>query len=557
MVRRVFGLVYKEVRGLHQAAYVLALFTLVSQLLALFRDRLLANQFGAGEVLDIYYSAFRVPDLLFVLFASTLSVYVLIPFVASAKSVAGTKSASALLSQIATVFLLFYSVAALILIVLAPFFVPLLFPGIADVATLVSLVQILLLQPFFLGLSSLFGVVTQLAHRFVLYALSPLLYNIGIIFGIIVLYPLMGLSGIAAGVVLGAVAHCAIQLPLVLKHELRFSLTHTIEWRRLREVFVVSIPRAFTLSINQVVLLSLVSLAGTLTIGSVSVFQFAFNLQSVPLAIIGASYSVAAFPALAQLFAEKKTQEFSAYVITALRHIIFWSVPVIVLCVILRAQIVRVILGSGAFDWEDTRLTAAVFAVFIVALVAHSFNLLLVRTYYASGNTRIPLLVSMFGGLLAVGAAHLITSLYTVQTEVAIAIATWLRVADVAGTEVLMIALAYSSALLLQAIVLFALAQRHFTLPARALGNKIAQALFASALGGVACYAALQFFVDGLNTQTFLGIFLQGSLAGLFGVTGVVLGYMVVGSCELQEVRSAINKRIFKVDVIAPQKDII
>ena len=156
MVRNVLEVVYKEVRGLHQAAYILAVFTLGSQLLALVRDRLLAGQFGAGIELDLYYTAFRVPDLLYVLFASTLSVYVLIPFVAD--RIKGTDSSAArnLLSQIFTLFLIGYTGLAFVLAVLAPWYVQLLFPGFSGhEGELVLLMRVLLLQPLFLGISSL------------------------------------------------------------------------------------------------------------------------------------------------------------------------------------------------------------------------------------------------------------------------------------------------------------------------------------------------------------------------------------------------------------------
>jgi len=422
---------------------------------------------------------------------------------------------------------------------------------------LTLLVQILLLQPFFLGLSSLFGVVTQLSHRFVLYALSPLVYNVGIIFGIFFLYPLFGLAGIAFGVVLGAIAHCAIQWPLVRRSNLRFGFSTRVNWPRIRRVLYTSIPRACTLSLNQIVLLVLVSIAGTLTAGSVSVMQFALNLQAVPLAIIGASYSVAAFPRLAQLFAEDKKELFAQYIMTALRHIIFWSVPVIVLCIVLRAQLVRVILGSGSFNWEDTRLTAAVFAVFIVALLAHGINLLLVRAFYAGGNTRIPLYASLVGATIAISAAYAFTTWYSINSSVATWIAAQLRVTDVAGTEVIFIALAYTIALILQSCLLFWWAKRSFLLPTMHLNTQLQNACVAALFGGVAAYAALQFFVVGVNTQAFLGIFLQGLLAGIFGIIGVILGYSVMGSNELREVSQAINKRIFKTNVVAPQSDIL
>ena len=156
MMVKMFRIVYREISGLHQAVYILALFTIGSQLLALIRDRLLAHKFGAGAELDIYYAAFQIPDLLFVLFASTLSVYVLIPFVSARLDNSDAVAAKLLLSRIFSLFLLTYTVIALVLLFLAPYLVPILFPGFAEHnETLTLLVRILLLQPLFLGLSSL------------------------------------------------------------------------------------------------------------------------------------------------------------------------------------------------------------------------------------------------------------------------------------------------------------------------------------------------------------------------------------------------------------------
>jgi putative peptidoglycan lipid II flippase len=188
MVQQVMNTVYREIRGLHQAAYILAAFTVGSQLLALIRDRVLAHQFGAGPELDLYYTAFRIPDVLYVLFASTLSVYVLIPFV-SKRLETGADAARAFLSQFLTLFIVFYGLVAAIAIICAPTVAHFFFPGFTgSESTLVLLIRILLLQPLLLGISSLFGVVTQLEHRFILYAISPLLYNLGIIIGAVLFY---------------------------------------------------------------------------------------------------------------------------------------------------------------------------------------------------------------------------------------------------------------------------------------------------------------------------------------------------------------------------------
>lgn len=556
MVRRVLNLVYKEVRGLHQAAYVLALFAFGSQLLALVRDRLLAHQFGAGIELDIYYAAFRIPDLLFVLFASTLSVYVLIPFVARAKNT-GKQSGSEVLSQVFTMFLLAYSLLAGVAFVFAPTLSTWLFPELSTDSELVTLMRVLLLQPLFLGISSLFGVVTQLGHRFVLYALSPLIYNLGIIFGIVVLEPVFGLSGLAYGVVLGAIGHMTIQLPLVMNSPLRFSITRQLSWQTLKGIFAVSVPRAITLSLNQLVLLVLVSIASTLAVGSVSVFQFAYNLQSVPLAVIGVSYSVAAFPILAELFAANKIDSFRVHITTALRHVIFWALPVIALIVVLRAQVVRVVLGSGEFDWSDTRLTAAILALLAVSLVFQAINLLIVRAFYAGGYTRTPLLASLAGAVVTVLAAYSLIALLSPLSSQFMQFVDLMRVDSVVGAEVLILAISYSLGVTLQTALLLWFVTKTYTLDLAWLPAHTAKSLAAALVAGVVAYSTLQFVVGGINDSTLIGIFIQGLFGGLAGISGAVVTYKVLRSQELTEVIQAFQKRLFKTDVLAPVKDII
>jgi putative peptidoglycan lipid II flippase len=558
MVRRVLNLVYQEVRGLHQAAYVLAFFAFSSQLLALVRDRMLAHQFGAGHELDLYFAAFRVPDLMYVLFASTLSVYVLIPFVAKARENHDDDvKARHLLSQVFTLFLCAYVFLALLLVVFAPVIVDLLFSDLGDRSTLVLLLRILLLQPLFLGISSLFGVVTQLGHRFILYALSPLLYNLGIIFGIAVLEPVMGLSGLAWGVVLGAIGHMAIQLPFVQKSSLQFMFTSRMVWTEIWDILFISIPRAFTLSLNQLVILMLASMASEMAVGSVSVYQFAHSLQSVPLAIIGVSYSVAAFPILVELCAKQQYDTFNARIITTIRHIIFWALPTVALILVIRAQLVRVVLGSGAFDWSDTRLTAAVLALLVISLLAQAMILLSVRAFYAGGQTRIPFYASIAGSGIAIASAFSLLHVYETSELFRMTLTTLMRVDNVPGSEVLVLALGYSIGVLIQSLFLFVMLVRTYRISLSWLPMHVLRSLFAAVAGAFSAYAALNFVVAGINPDTFIGIFIQGSVAGVMGILGVVLTYAALNSPELTEIIQSFHKRLFKTDVLAPQEDII
>lgn len=558
MVTRVLNLLYKEVRGLHQAAYVLALFTLASQILAIVRDRILAHEFGAGYELDLYYAAFRIPDLLFVLFASVLSVYVLLPFVVRFES-NQEGSGRVVLAQLFSLFLGCYVMMAGIVCLFAPQIVTYAFPGFAPEAyeEIALLLRILLLQPMLLGISSLFGVVTQLHHRFVIYALSPLLYNIGIIIGVIVFYPLFGISGLAWGVVLGALGHVLVQWPLVLRSNLSFGLVWRLDWSLIFSIAKVALPRALTLSFGQLQMLGFVMLASMMTVGSVAVLHLAYNLQSVPLAIVGMSYSVAAFPVLADMLAKKEEQKFVSYVTTALRHIIFWAIPITALVIVLRAQIVRVLLGSGSFNWDDTRLVAAALAIFVLTLVGQAVLLLLVRAFYAGGLTKVPLVVTGIGTVIGGAGAYVLTELFLQSHEFAVLMTSLLRLTDVAGVEILMIPLGFLIGIAIEALLMLVLFSRRFNMPVQQIGVSFGRALVAGVFGSIVAYLALAFVVEGVNQEKFIGIFIQGITGGLFGVCGVVATYFVLRSPELHEISRSFKARIWKTDVVAPQPDIL
>ena len=397
-----------EVRGLQSAAYVLAIFALFSSLLGLLRERIFAHTFGADITLDLYNAAFSIPDLLLVLIGALVSVYVLIPELARRNDALQRDY----IDTIAIGFSFLSIVACGIAAIFAPFVLERLFPELASAGhlpALVALTRVLLLQPIFLGISNIFAAITQSRRRYFLYAISPLLYNLGIIFGAVALYPRFGILGLALGVVAGAFLHAAIQAPSIIADGFFRRAPRFEGMRTLLSTVMISLPRAFTLSMNQVAFIGLKALAGMLSTGSIATFMYAYNLQAVPLAIIGASYSVAAFPGLAAALAKGERTHFIEYVSVAARYVVFWSLPAIALIIVLRAHIVRVILGSGAFDWTDTRLTAAAFALFSISLVAQGLTLLIVRAYYAAGRSFVPFFVSSLVAVLtvALGAASI------------------------------------------------------------------------------------------------------------------------------------------------------
>ena len=531
-----------EVRGLQKVVYVLAACALLSSILALVRDRLLAAAFGASTTLDLYYAAFRIPDLIFVGIGALVSVYILIPELVRRSDDEQRKY----IDTIIVGFLILSVVSAAVAALFAPFFLARLFPQFTlegHLPQLVTLTRIILLQPLLLGFSNILAAITQSRQRYILYAVSPLLYNLGIIFGVVVLYPLWGASGLVWGVVAGAGLHASVQVPAVIRDGFLRRLPQLWDWGALLRTSSVSVPRALALSMNQITFLGLAALAGSLTSGSIAIFMFSYNLQAVPLSIIGASYSVAAFPTLALALSKGQREEFIAHIAQAARYVFFWSLPVIALIIVLRAHIVRVILGSGAFDWTDTRLTAAALALLALSLAAQSVTLLIVRGYYAAGRTFVPFIVSLGMMVGTLGLATFFVSVVHNETLLR-AMQILLRVEDLQGTAVLTLVFAFSLLSIIGAVVLIFHFEYRFqgflSRIIRALGESIVAAFAA----GVGAYIILIVVGPLTFASTTLSILSRGILAGAFGTLMAGIAYYLAGSREFNETLEAVRGHI-------------
>ncbi|MFZ3043928.1 MAG: lipid II flippase MurJ [Minisyncoccia bacterium] len=528
------------VRGLHQAAYLLAALTLVSQALALLRDRTFAHTFGAGQVLDLYYAAFRVPDLVFALVSSLVSAYVLIPRITGMDR----ESTRKLLSESAT---FLFGVGGAICVVLAifmPQFLAFLYPSFASSsyqAEFILLARILLLQPILLGLSGVIASVTQVHRRFVLFALSPVLYNLGIILGAVFLYPRWGLPGIGIGVVIGSVAYLAINIPVIIGAGVvpRFRFPR---FALMMPVVRDSIPRSLALGMGSITALVLTAFASRIGTGAVSVFTLASNLEAVPLSLIGSSYAVAAFPALSEASALERREEFTRILSASARHIILWSVVAVGLIAVLRAHIVRVILGTGAFDWNATRLTAALLAILAVGLVAQGLVLLFSRALYAVRQSWRPLVYQTIGGVLTV--LLVIAFLAMPATDMPASLAALLKVGDVHGTGILLIALAATLGQIFLAILSLVALRSVSPGLSCTLTRPLVDGCVAALAGGAAAYTVLVFEGGIAPLTTLASVLIQGFVAGVVGLVAAALALFFVENEEFRIVTNALGKLI-------------
>lgn len=574
MVSKFFKLLNRDIVSMNQAALVLAIFSFLSQICGLFRDRLLATLVGPSMALDTYYAAFRVPDFVYNSFGILFSVTVLIPFIAhymeQEKTGEGKASLQKFLNSIFTVYVLGMTAVCAILLVAMPWITRLVAPGFTGVAhsTVVLYSRIMLLSPFLFGLSSLLSSFAQVQKKFLSFAIAPLFYNLGILLGIIVLRPLWGMVGVVVGVVCGALLYFLVQVPTLVSLGAIPRLQLSIDWQAIKKVIQASLPRTLGSSLTNITFIMITAIASLLSVGSISVFQFSYNIENTPLLIVGVSYAVAAFPAMSKFFAEGKKQEFTNVLYQATRSIFFLAVPASFLIIVLRAHVVRILLGAGVFSWNDTRLVAATVAVFSVSVVAQAMILLLVRAFYAIGNTRKPLLINIAALCVTASAAVLLLGAYNLSPLFRDFTGDLLRIDGVTGTSVVMLAAAFSVGQLFNAIILWnvfhrtfakihiahdEMAEKNTTTLFRPLAHMVAAGIIAAA----ASYAMLLLLGPNVDQRSFVGIVWQAVGAGIVGSIAYAGVLLLCGNQDIVAfVQTAKSKFWKQSPVVQEQQDL-
>ena len=559
MVRDFLAFLNKRTDDLHHAAYLLGFFAILSQVTAFFRDRLLAHVFGASAALDTYYAAFRIPDFLFVTVASVVSLSVIVPFIIEREKL-GKEEVRKFVDDIFSFFAFLIIIVCGAVFFLIPSLSGILFKGFSgtELANVILLSRIFLLSPIFLGFSNLLGSLTQAYNRFLSYAFAPVIYNAGIIFGTVFLAPRMGVMGVAWGVALGSLLHMSIQIPYVMYMGLLPRFKPFFDWSSIKRVVTLSFPRTLTLSINHIATIFLVSLASLMTTGSISIYTFSLNIASVPLSIIGVSYSLAAFPTLSRHFSDKNIKAFVDQMATTTRHIIFWSLPLTALFIVLRAQIVRTLLGSGQFNWNDTRMTAAALALFMLSALSQSLLLLFVRAFYSAGHTRKPLMINVISTIILILCAYGFVKLFYASQGFAHFITSILRVGDLQGSAaVLMLPLGYSVGTIINGLVHWIGFERDFGGFSKQMYRMLFEITGASIIIGIVAYYGLNIFAPFFNQNTLVGIFLQGFCAGMLGIAAGIVVLWLMKSKELAESWKAVHERFWKAHVVAENPEIV
>ncbi len=509
------------------AAFLITTAGLFSRLLGLVRDRLLASAFGAGDVLDVYYAAFRIPDLIYNLLILGALSAAFIPVFTGLISYKNKDKSWDLANGIMNLAIFFILILSLLFCIFTPQIMKLITPGFAPdkMYLVIKFTRIMFLSPLLLGISGIFSSVLTSYKRFLVYALAPIFYNVGIIIGILFFVNIWGPIGLAWGVVLGAFLHMSVQYPAVRQLGFRYNRAFLKYFtnKDVRKVFKLMIPRTMGIMVNQVNLFVITIFASLLTSGSLAIFSFAQNLQSVPLGIIGISFAIAVFPTLSVLSSNKNKTKFIETFSQTFRQILFFIIPVSVFILLLRAQIVRVVLGSGKFDWEDTIFTFQCLGIFSLSLFAQSVTPLLARTFYALHNTKTPFYIALASETVNITTVLLLIGKY----------------------KILSLAIAFSLASLVQMfLLLFILRFQLDSLDDKKIITSTVKISLATIVSGVSIQFS-KYLLGGLvSLDTFLGVFIQLVISALVGTSVFIIMAQIFKIEEFINFKKSLIKRI-------------
>lgn len=526
------------------AALIISISSFLSFLLGLLRDRLLSESFGVGNALDAYYAAFRIPDFVaLVLMMGAISVAIIPIF--TQQLVEDEKKAFDYLSNFLNIAIVVLVFICGILFMFTHQLIDIIAPGFSPEKkeTAVMLTRILFLSPIILGVSNIISAVLMVFKRFLITSLAPIFYNIGSIVGIVFFVPLVGISGLAWGIVFGASLHLLIQLPSLFAIGFTFKKIFNPFDKHFLETVKLTIPRAIGLTASQINFIIINAIGSTLLVGSVTIFNWANDLSAPIVGLIAIPFATAVFPILSLAVSKNNHEAFLKEFNLALRQILFLIIPASALAFILRAHLVQIVFGTIKVDWTSTRLVAACFGIFMFALFAQGLVYLISRSFYALKNTFIPMLVSIVSIIILPILAYFFIHLLRYQNEFSQVVAYTLKVQDIPHFQILGLPLAITVDSFIQiTILLICFKIKVKDLPYKNLIVFLMKVIFSTLIMILISYMVRQIFGGFLGSQTFLVMLLQTIIVGLVGVIVYALSAFLIRLEETSTFAYFINK---------------
>ncbi|MBW7882964.1 MAG: murein biosynthesis integral membrane protein MurJ [Caldilineaceae bacterium] len=434
-------------RRMFSAALVVMVFFVLSRVTGLAREVVIGAQFGTSAGYDAYLAAFRVPDLLFQLVAGGALASAFIPTFSTYWVAPDRQEAWLLFSRVLNLITLLLVVLAGVAALFAePIVRHILAPGFAaeQQALTASLMRLMLISTVIFGASGLImGVLNALQH-FVAPAAAPVIYNLSILAGAWLLGPIWGVYGLAAGVVVGALLHFAVQLPALARQRPVYRTSLSLADPGVREVARLMGPRVLGLFFVQLHFLVNTILASGLATGSLSALNYAWLLMLLPQGIIAQALATAAFPTFSAQVAAGQLDALRRTFSQTLRVVLFLSLPAAVVLFVLREPTVSILLERGEFTQRSTDMVTFALQFYLLGLMAHALLEIVVRAFYALHNTMTPVLIGVAAMLLNIGLSILLVRplsfgglalANSVATTLEAALLLWLLKRRMAGTD--------------------------------------------------------------------------------------------------------------------------
>ena len=420
-------------RTLAAAGLVVTAAFFVSRVQGWVRLVIIARFFGAQPDLDAYFAAFRIPDAIFQLVAAGALSSALIPVLSGLIAHQEDERAWRVVSTVVNLMLLALLALSVVVAIAAPVLIPVVTPGFDAVETelTVRLSRIMLLSPVLLALGAVATSVLNTTGRFGASAAAPLLYNVAIILAAVLLAPVMGVEGLAIGVVAGSLAHLAVQLPpLLRKSGFEYDFRLDLQDPAARQALLLMAPRAIGLGASQITFIVNTTLASVVGAGAIVAYNVAFTVTQIPLGVIGVPLGVVLLPAMSRAMATGALREYGALVVRSLRLLLFVMLFFTAVGMVLRRQGVTLLFGYERFDERAIDLTANTLLFFLVGLAAHSMIVVLARAFYAGQDTRTPVMAAIVS--VAVNVAVSVTTVGTLGLSglaLGIALGAWVEAA--------------------------------------------------------------------------------------------------------------------------------
>jgi putative peptidoglycan lipid II flippase len=383
-----------------KAAGLLMLAQLASRILGFFRESLMAGFYGKTGVTDAYQTAFILPDLIYWLLVGGVLSSAFIPVFSEYINKGNEEEGWRVASSFMNIILLMLSGLVILALVLTPQFIRMQVPGFSteNQALTVHLTRIILIQPLLMALSGLTMGILNSHKIFWPSALGTVLYNASVIlFGVILARPNEPdtIAGFAIGVVVGALMNFLVQVPALRRLGLRYY--PVIDWRHpgVRRIALLAIPIILSYTLNQVQVVVNSNLGSHLIPGSLTSIWYSYRLFQLPVGIFALAIAVAVFPTLNEHAAHEKWKDFVHTSSSAVRMVIFITLPISAGMIALRYPLIRVLFQHGAFSAADTLATAIPLLYFAVGISAQSVIQILPRMFYALQDTWTPVTIGI------------------------------------------------------------------------------------------------------------------------------------------------------------------